>query len=340
MLNSVLQIRNNVILRGVVLHIPDGLMDPRVAALGAIEFVIVIAFALYYSRKRLAEKALPRVALLSAGVFVAQMVNFPVGGGTTGHLIGGALMAILVGPTLAIVGMTVVLLIQAMMFGDGGITAFGLNAVNMAVIAPLAGWGVHSLLAPIAGTTARTAKLLAIGMGAWASVFLSAAAAAAELSVSHAISGGTYGIAATIAIPSMLGYHAVIGVGEGLITCGIVAYVWRVSPGMFSSGTPKEAGAGAKVLLSSSVARGSVAVLLVFALVVPFYLIYSSEGNDGLEQTMEDAGAHESGALLAAPLSYGEDYFAILFAGILGFLAVSLGSIGVLKALRVDSRED
>src|SRR4030067_908112 len=113
MLNSVLQIRNNVILRGVVLHIPDGLMDPRVAALGAIEFVIVIAFALYYSRKRLAEKALPRVALLSAGVFVAQMVNFPVGGGTTGHLIGGALFAIMVGPAMAIVGMTVLLVLQA-----------------------------------------------------------------------------------------------------------------------------------------------------------------------------------------------------------------------------------
>src|SRR4030042_864569 len=124
------------------MHIPDGLMDPIVALIGMLEFLAFISVAVYFSSKRLQEKNLPRIALLSAGIFVAQMLNFPIGGGTTGHLIGAALFAILVGPALAVVGMTVVLVIQALMFGDGGITSFGLNAIHMAVIAPLTGWGV------------------------------------------------------------------------------------------------------------------------------------------------------------------------------------------------------
>jgi cobalt/nickel transport system permease protein len=315
-------------------------MDPRIAAIGLAEFLIIIGFALVYARRSLREKDLPRVALLAAGIFVAQMVNFPIGGGTTGHLIGGALMAILVGPTLAIVGMTVVLLIQGLMFGDGGITAFGLNAVNMAIIAPLVGWGAYNLLEPITGTMGKSGKVLAIGMAAWASVFLSAAAAAAELSASYAISGGTYGIAATISVPAMLGYHAVIGVGEALITCGVAAYLWHVSPEMFAARERKEARTGAAALMSSSIVRASLAIFLVFALVVPLYIIYSSEGNDGLEQTMVDAGAGEGEALLASPLSYGESYFEILLAGILGFLAVSLGGLGVLRVLRIQPAKE
>src|SRR4030042_1886531 len=123
------------------MHIPDGLMDPLVVLIGLVEFLVFISAAVYFGSRKLQEKNLPRIAVLSAGIFVAQMLNFPIGGGTTGHLIGGALLAILAGPALAIVGMTVVLLIQSLMFGDGGITSFGLNALNMAIIAPLTGWG-------------------------------------------------------------------------------------------------------------------------------------------------------------------------------------------------------
>ena len=111
--------------------------------------MVIAAIAIYISGRRIKDKDLPRIAVLCAGIFVAQMLNFPVGGGTTGHLIGGALFAIMVGPVIAIVGMTVILLIQALMFGDGGLTAFGLNAVNMAVIAPLMGWGVYTMLKPL-----------------------------------------------------------------------------------------------------------------------------------------------------------------------------------------------
>lgn len=325
------------------MHIPDGLMDPLVAGLGWLEFAVVAAIAVYLSGRKLRDKDLPRVAVLCAGVFVAQMLNFPIGGGTTGHLIGGALLAIMVGPVTAIVGMTVVLLIQALMFGDGGLTAFGLNAINMAVVAPLTGWGVYTIVKPLVsrgtagpGKTFTPGEAFAIGAGAWASVFIAAAACAAELAVSYAISDGAYGIAATVSIPAMLGYHAIIGVGEAVITVGVAAYVLRVSPQMFKSANREPAkAAGLRGILSSRIVQATAAVLIVFALALPLYFLYSSEGADGLETTMEDAGVAESEPLLTSPFSYGETYFAAFFAGILGFLAVGLAGLFIMKVLEV-----
>lgn len=307
-------------------------MNPIVAAIGLLEFFTVLAGALLLAKKHTRDKDLPRVAVLSAGIFVAQMVNFPVGGGTTGHLIGGALFAILAGPTVAIVGMTAVLLIQALMFGDGGITALGLNAVNMAIIAPLSGWGVYALLKPVFAPARRAGEGLAVGLAAWASVFLAAAVCAAELSVSFAVSGGIYGISANIAVPAMLGYHAVIGIGEAVLTVGILAYIGTVSPeirfgGRETATLKRRFGR----LAASRTAQATVAILIVFAAAMPFYFLYASEGKDGLEQTMADSGIVDGGAILSTPFSYGQNYFAALFAGIVGFLTVSLSTLGILK---------
>lgn len=331
-----------VLRRDDEMHVPDGLMDPMVAALGWVEFMVVAAIAVYLSGKKVRDKDLPRVAVLCAGIFVAQMLNFPIGGGTTGHLIGGALLAIMIGPVVAIIGMTVILLIQALMFGDGGLTAFGLNAVNMAVIAPLIGWGTYTLLRPILsngaakpGKAFAAGEAFAIGAGAWASVFVAAAACAAELAVSHAISGGEFGIAATVSVPAMLGYHAVIGIGEAVITVGVATYVMKVAPEMFkSSAKAPETARCPRAVLSSRITQATAAILIVFALALPLYFIYSSEGADGLEKTMEDAGVSEGEPLLTSPFSYGETYFAALFAGMLGFVAVALIGLGIMKVLR------
>ncbi|MCU0852063.1 MAG: energy-coupling factor ABC transporter permease [Thermoplasmata archaeon] len=310
-------------------------MDPAVAAMGIAEFVIVLGAVLLLTRKSLNEKDLPRVAILSAGIFVAQMVNFPIGGGTTGHLIGAALFAILVGPMLAMIGMTVVLIIQALMFGDGGITAFGLNALNMAIIAPLAGWGVYSLMDEILGKGLKSARIISVGIAAWASVFLAACAAAAELAVSYAISGGDFGIAATVSIPAMLGYHAVIGVGEAIITCGVVAYVWHVSPEFFIRAMRSSEPAPGWMHVARSIpVKAAFAILFVFALLVPLYFLYSSEGADGLERTISEAGVEEGEQVLAAPFSYGETYFGMFFAGLLGFVAVAMLALSVLRIFR------
>ena len=316
------------------MHIPDGLMDPKIALLGWVEFLFVIAGAMWFARKSVKDKDLPRVALLCAGIFVAQMVNFPVGGGTTGHLIGGTLFAVLVGPATAIVGMTVVILIQALMFGDGGITSFGLNALNMAVIAPLMGWGTYTLIAQMVGNERGESKWIALATGAWASVFVASAACAAELSVSYAVSGGSYGIGATISVPAILGYHAVIGIGEALITVGVMAYLSHVAPDAFILTRKVARGKGSWTdFLHRPTARAALAILLVFALALPLYLIYASDGRDGLEQTMATAGTGSDQPFLEAPFSYGEGFFAMFFAGVLGFLLVALLAIGVMRLL-------
>lgn len=316
------------------MHIPDGLMDPVVAMVGTLEFLAVFAAVLALSFNRMKEQNLPRIAVLCAGIFVAQMLNFPIGGGTTGHLIGAALLAILVGPLMAIIGMTVVLIIQALMFGDGGITAFGLNAANMALIAPLTGWGVYTLVKPTLEGAGKTGQSIAVAAAAWSSVFVASAACAAQLAVSHAISDGAYGIVGSVSISAMLGYHAVIGIGEAIITVGVVAYLSTVSPSAFSTSEAKPAGNGlAAKIISSKLALASLAILLVFALSLPLYFLYSSEGEDGLERTMSDAGVEEQDQVLSAPFSYGDEYFAALFAGLLGFLVVALVALGLMKAL-------
>ncbi len=124
------------------MHIADGIMAPPIWVLGYIIAVPVLAYAIRRTRDDLGEAQVPLLGVLAAGIFVAQMLNFPIGGGTTGHLIGAALAAILLGPYAMILIITVVLIIQALLFGDGGITALGLNILNMAIV----GGGVAYLI--------------------------------------------------------------------------------------------------------------------------------------------------------------------------------------------------
>lgn len=315
------------------MHIPDGLMDPRVAAIGFIEFGIAMAIVFALSRRRLTEKGLPRLAVLSAGIFAAQMINFPVGGGTTGHLLGGTLLALIMSPTMAIIGMSVVVVIQALMFGDGGITAIGLNAVNMAIIAPVSGWAVYTLLS---GKVGNKHNKIALGIGAWASVLLASAACAAELTVSHAVSGGVYGIGAAISVPSILGYHVVIGLGEAAITLGVVAYLEDVEPRMFRASRPSVP--SHEISRARSNLLAAIAILVVFALVLPLYFLYAVDGKDGLEQTVSHSGGAEAaGPVISSPFSYGQSYFEALFAGLLGFAVVAMAASGI--ALLLNRRE-
>ncbi len=209
------------------MHIPDGLMDPAVWALGWILALVIIGLAVAKIGKRLDERTIPLMAVLAAGIFVAQMLNFPIGGGTTGHLIGAALATILLGPWAAMLIITVILVIQGLVFGDGGLTAMGLNILNMAIIAPLVTWGVLKVFTE----KNRTAG---IPVAAWASVLLASAVCAAELAVSYSISGGTYGITGTLAFPTMLGFHMLIGIGEAAITAGVVLFLAKVSPEMLN----------------------------------------------------------------------------------------------------------
>jgi cobalt/nickel transport system permease protein len=214
--------------KGSTVHIPDGLMDPVAWVIGFVVAVPILFIVFRRLGRETDEDRMPFMAVLAAGIFVAQMLNFPVAGGTTGHLIGAALAVVLVGPAAAMAVLTVVIVIQSLFFGDGGITALGLNLLNMAVVAPL----VSSL---VYGASRRKLRA-SIFAASWLSVFLAAFATAIELSASFLISGGSYGITPFVALPAMLGYNAVIGVAEGIITVGIWAFIQQVAPEIAKAG--------------------------------------------------------------------------------------------------------
>src|SRR5512145_1942343 len=150
------------------MHIPDGFLDARTLVTAAGLSAVGLAIALRAVRRNLPPRRVPLLGLAAAFVFAAQMLNFPVAAGTSGHLIGAALAAVLLGPAAAIVAMTAVLLLQALMFADGGITALGANVLNLAVIAPLVAYSVYRAIRGVAGD-GRQATLLATGFAAWCS---------------------------------------------------------------------------------------------------------------------------------------------------------------------------
>jgi len=298
-------------------------MDPAVFLAGWAVGAVVLAVALTKVNRTVDEKAVPLMALLAAGIFVAQMLNFPVGMGVSGHLIGAALAVYMLGPLAAMVVMTVILLIQGLVFGDGGLTALGLNILNMAIIAPLTAWGVLSL--------AGKAKW-SVPVAGWASVMTAATACALELAASHTLSGGAYGISGTLAIPTMLGYHALIGVGEAIITGGVVAYLAKVAPETLR--------AGAVPVPRKRYANAALGIMVLFAIGLVLFFMFSASMGDGLETVMDLAGVEEGEPLFGGLMSYGENYLAALVAGVVGFAAVFIAVFAYFRRSRPARQEE
>jgi cobalt/nickel transport system permease protein len=199
------------------MHIPDGFLAAEVAAACAVPAAGAVGYGLRRASRELDERRVPLLGVTAAFVFAAQMLNFPVAGGTSGHFLGAALAAILLGPWLACVVMSVVLVTQSFVFADGGVTALGANVLNMGVIGALLVGGLM-VAARAALPRTRGAFLAVSAIGAWLAVMAGAAAASVELAVSGTVPLGTV-------LPAMLGVHALIGIGEGVITAAAVSAV-------------------------------------------------------------------------------------------------------------------
>lgn len=207
-----------------VVHVPDGFLDaPTSVATGALA-AGAVALALRKAREELDERTAPLAGLTAAFVFAVQMMNFPVGAGTSGHLIGGALTAVLVGPWTAVLCMTVVLLVQAVLFADGGLTALGTNVTLMALVAVGVGYGLFRLLAAVLPRT-RTGFLIGAGLGAFASVPVAALAFVALFAA-----GGVADISVGTVAATMGGIHVLIGLGEAAITVVVLGAVLAARP--------------------------------------------------------------------------------------------------------------
>ncbi|WP_418790671.1 energy-coupling factor ABC transporter permease [Phosphitispora sp. TUW77] len=201
------------------MHIPDGFLDTKMIAATVATSVPLIGVAVSKTRSVFDDRQIPKMSVMAAFIFAAQMVNFPIAGGTSGHLLGAALAAILLGPWSAVLIMTTVLIIQCLVFLDGGLTALGGNILLMGIVAPWVGWWVYKLVA--GNSTDRTRTLGATFLASWVSTV--AASVAGTLLI--VFSGY---IALNIALPAMLGWHMLIGIGEGLITSVVVAYLAQV----------------------------------------------------------------------------------------------------------------
>ncbi|MGB8019876.1 MAG: energy-coupling factor ABC transporter permease [Candidatus Nanopelagicales bacterium] len=206
------------------MHIPDGFIDaPISAAVGAVA-VVGLGVALRRSKRDLDDRTAPMAGLVAVYVAAVQMLNFPVAAGTSGHLLGGALAAILVGPWTGALAVAVVLMVQALMFADGGLTALGLNIINMAFVTVAVAWPVFRIVTRVAPRS----------RGAWtaaasAAAFVSVPASAVAFTLEYAVGGtGTFSTGTVLA--AMVGTHALIGIGEGIVTALTVATVLAVRP--------------------------------------------------------------------------------------------------------------
>ncbi|MEM3000199.1 MAG: energy-coupling factor ABC transporter permease [Candidatus Bathyarchaeia archaeon] len=206
------------------MHIPDGLITNPISIAAAVAMWIIILIFLAWAWKK-AKATYPSaitalLAISSAFVFAAQMINFPITFGTSGHLVGGTFLAVLLGPYAAMLSMTIVLLMQAIFFADGGILAFGMNAFNMAIIGGLSFFLIKLLTR---GSTSNKRFIPSVFVASWLSVMTGAFVTA--LMISPAFTGGI-----AVTVPSMLFYHAIIGLGEGAITTTLVSALQRMQP--------------------------------------------------------------------------------------------------------------
>jgi cobalt/nickel transport system permease protein len=204
------------------LHIPDGFLSPGVAVAAGLLAAAAIAYGLRVANVELDDARVPLLGVVAAFIFAAQMLNFPVAGGTSGHFLGATLAAVLLGPWIACLVMSVVLVVQCFAFADGGVSALGANILNMGVLgALLAGYLVVGAEKVLPRT--RAAFLGTVGVVAWLAVMIGAAATSLELAVSDTIPLGTV-------LPAMLGVHALIGIGEAIITVTAVAAILASRP--------------------------------------------------------------------------------------------------------------
>ena len=301
------------------MHIPDGFLSVMVSIVFWIISVIEIGIALRQTSQTLGERQVPLMGVLAAAIFAGQMLNFSVTGGTSGHLLGAAIAVIILGPWPAVLVMTSVVSVQALLFQDGGILALGANIFNMAIIGPFVAYAVYTLLMNL--FKKQTWGLFVAGfVAAWSSIFIASLSCALQLALS-----GTS--PANISVPAMGAIHALIGIGEGLITTGALAFLFATRKDLLKLGESKPAS-------NKGIVIGGSLIALVLAVLSPL----ASSHPDGLEWVAEEHGFIETAK--AALYNIIPDYsmpgfsdpaIATIAAGILGIVIVFGVAFGIAR---------
>ena len=291
------------------LHIPDGFLNFPVSAVCWAISIVILSIAISRTNKSLGEKQVPLMGVMAAFIFAAQMINFPVAGGTSGHLLGGALAAIVLGPWAAMLVMTAVIAVQSLLFQDGGLLVMGANILNMGLLTTVIGYGLYRA---VSGKPQRV-RLAVAGFAAWLSVIGGALATALQLWLS-----GT-GNLQTVSL-AMLGVHALIGIGEALITVAALAFIFRTRPSLI--GEEPVSGRGG---------RGWILAGAVISLIVVLLSPLASVNPDGLNRVAMDLGFIVAAQSRGGPLaSYTIPYLANA-----SMAKIAAGAIGALVVLGI-----
>ncbi|MEH0525978.1 energy-coupling factor ABC transporter permease [Streptomyces stelliscabiei] len=333
------------------MHVPDGFINAPVSAVAGVVAAGAVAVSLRGARRELDERTAPLAGLVAAFIFAVQMLNFPVAAGTSGHLLGGALAAILVGPYTGILCVSVVLLMQGILFADGGLTALGVNISVMAVVTSVVAYAVFRGLAKVLPRTRRS-----ITVSAFVAALISVPAAAAAFTLVYAI-GGTTDVPIGSVLTAMVGVHVLIGLGEAAITAATVGAVIAVRPDLVHGARGLTAPlklridgelVDAPAAAPAPVAARSPRTLLLVGLGTSLLLagvvsFYASADPDGLEKVAADKGIDakvEDHAAADSPLAdYGVEGLdnARLAGGLAGVIGVGVtvaAGTGIFWAVR------
>ncbi|GAB2938235.1 energy-coupling factor ABC transporter permease [Streptomyces heilongjiangensis] len=334
------------------MHVPDGFINAPVSAVAGVVAAGAVAVSLRGARRELDERTAPLAGLVAAFIFAVQMLNFPVAAGTSGHLLGGALAAILVGPCTGVLCVSVVLLMQGILFADGGLTALGVNITVMAVVTTVVAYAVFRGLVKVLPRKRRS-----VTVSAFVAALLSVPAAAAAFTLVYAV-GGTTDVPLGSVLTAMVGVHTLIGIGEAAITAATVGAVIAVRPDLVHgargltaplklrvNGELVEAPAApapAPVAARSPrrLVLAGLGVSLLLAGVVSFY---ASANPDGLEKVAADKGIDakvEDHAAADSPLAdygvqgIGDTRLSGGLAGVIGVGVTVVAGTGIFWAVR------
>ncbi|MGI5455504.1 energy-coupling factor ABC transporter permease [Streptomyces sp. CA-249302] len=286
------------------MHVPDGFINAPTSAVTGVVAAGAIAVSLRGARRELDERTAPLAGLVAAFIFAVQMLNFPVAAGTSGHLLGGALAAILVGPYTGVLCVSVVLLMQGILFADGGLTALGVNITDMAIVTTVVSYAVFRGLVKLLPRGRRS-----VTVASFAAALLSVPAAAVAFTLIYAV-GGTTDVSIGKVATAMIGVHVLIGIGEAAITALTVGAVIAVRPDLVHGARGLEqrlklrvdgvlvdvpAGASEGARTAPVAARTSRRALWITGLVTSLVLagfvsFYASSNPDGLEKVARDKG--------------------------------------------------
>jgi cobalt/nickel transport system permease protein len=295
------------------MHVPDGFINAQVSvATGVISLGTLWAYV-RNAKNLVADKLIALTGMMSALIFVLQMINFPIAAGTSGHLLGGALAVIVLGPSLGIICISIVVVIQSLLFADGGLSALGVNVLNMAIITSLTGWLTITFWKKIFGDSQFTLISGSVIAGLLSVVFSSIA-----FVMEYAI-GGTVSVPLGSVLIAMISTHLFIGLGEGIITALIISLLLRVRSDLVYANTKKN---------KSNNLSTSYGIFIVLILSLTLVTPYASSSPDGLESVASNFGFEETDGVVLLLEDYGissvnNNFVSTILSALLGVLSIA-----------------